>query len=181
MAFLPSMAGANLLDVFRRWPEYARTWHEYAEQVMRGPSPLSEGERELIAAYVSRLNGCEYCEASHTRVAARFGFESELVAEIDRDIDGPSLTSKQKPLFRLTKKLTETPGNIEQADVDEVLAAGWDETALFHAVHVCAAFNAINRLVDGLGIEADEKTAEMGAKVLHEQGYRAVQEVITGK
>ena len=165
------MTKANLLDMFHRWPEFARSWHGYVQQVMRGPSALSEGERELIAAYVSRLNGSEYCEASHTRVAAHFGFNAELAAEIDRDIDASSLADKQKPLFHFAKKLTENPANVEQADVDEVFSAGWDETALFHAIHVCAAFNAINRLVDGLDIEADEQMAELGAKVLYEKGY----------
>lgn len=174
MSFLPSMANANLLDVFRHWPEFARVWQAYIQQVMRVPSPLSEGERELIAAYVSRLNGCEYCEGSHTRVAAHFGFGSELVAEIDRDIGSSSLADRHKPLFRFVKKLTETPKNIEQADVDEVLAAGWDETALFHATNACAAFNAMNRVVDGLGIEADEHMAELGAKMLYEKGYTGI-------
>jgi len=178
MAFLRSNHDATLLDVFRKWPEIANAWHQYAQQVMRGPSALSEGERELLAAFVSRLNGCEYCEASHKRVAERFGLDSGLIDQLDRDVDGSSLSDKQKPLFRFAKKLTQTPQKIEQRDVDDVLDAGWDESTLFHATHVCCAFNAINRLVEGLGIEADEEMAEIGAKVLHERGYRAVKEVL---
>jgi hypothetical protein len=30
------------------------------QEVMRGPSPWSVGERELFAAYISKLNACEY-------------------------------------------------------------------------------------------------------------------------
>jgi len=179
MSFLPSMPSANLLDVFKKWPKLANAWHSYTQQVMRGSSPLSEVERELIAAYVSRLNGCGFCEASHRRVAERFGTQEGLVEEIARDIDASSLTDKQKPLFRLAGKLTRSPSSIDQSDVDEVLAAGWDETALFHAIHVCCAFNAINRLVEGLGIEADEAMAEQAARMLHEKGYVAVEEGLT--
>ena len=31
---------------------------EFTQGVMRGPSPLSPGERELIAAFTSKLNQC---------------------------------------------------------------------------------------------------------------------------
>ncbi len=37
-----------------------RTTHleRFTHMVMRGPSPLSAGQRELIAAFTSRLNDC---------------------------------------------------------------------------------------------------------------------------
>ena len=39
-----------------------RTDHlaRFTQGVMRGPSPLSPGERELIAAFTSRRNECAY-------------------------------------------------------------------------------------------------------------------------
>jgi hypothetical protein len=33
---------------------------ELTQQVMRGPSPWSVGEREMFAAFVSRLNQCVF-------------------------------------------------------------------------------------------------------------------------
>jgi len=33
---------------------------ELTQEVMRGPSDLSVGERELIASFVSRLHQCEF-------------------------------------------------------------------------------------------------------------------------
>jgi hypothetical protein len=39
-----------------------RTDHlsQFTQGVMRGPSPLSPGQRELIAAFTSRLNDCPF-------------------------------------------------------------------------------------------------------------------------
>jgi hypothetical protein len=37
---------------------FGRAQSELTQLVMRGPSPWSVGERELFAAYVSRLNQC---------------------------------------------------------------------------------------------------------------------------
>jgi len=39
-------------------PETAKPLNELAEVLLRGPSTLSRGERELMAAYVSSRNDC---------------------------------------------------------------------------------------------------------------------------
>jgi hypothetical protein len=39
---------------------FGRPWSELTQQVMRGPSPWSPGEREIFAAFVSRLNQCVF-------------------------------------------------------------------------------------------------------------------------
>jgi hypothetical protein len=39
---------------------FGRPWTELTQQVMRGPSPWSVGERETFAAFVSRLNQCVF-------------------------------------------------------------------------------------------------------------------------
>ena len=52
---------------------------------MRGSgSPFSPGERERMAAFVSRLNGCVFCEASHGAAAARFGADPAAVSSAFR-------------------------------------------------------------------------------------------------
>ncbi len=39
---------------------FGRQFSELTQQVMRGPSPWSVGEREMFAAFVSRLNQCVF-------------------------------------------------------------------------------------------------------------------------
>ena len=41
-----------------------------ANVLLRASNSLSQGERELIAAYVSSLNECAYCRDSHGAIAA---------------------------------------------------------------------------------------------------------------
>lgn len=47
---------ATLADVYRAFPAKLAPLTEYQNAVMRGPSDLSVGTRELIAVYVSGLN-----------------------------------------------------------------------------------------------------------------------------
>src|SRR6266852_2500296 len=60
----------GIRGLLRFRPETGRPLSELAEVLLRGPSTLTRGERELIAAYVSGLNGCRYCSASHSACAA---------------------------------------------------------------------------------------------------------------
>ena len=39
---------------------FGRGFSQLTQQVMRGPSPWSVGERELFAAFVSRINQCVF-------------------------------------------------------------------------------------------------------------------------
>ncbi|MHB8718294.1 MAG: carboxymuconolactone decarboxylase family protein [Candidatus Dormibacteria bacterium] len=51
-------------------PQTGEALSAFAEALLRGPSPLSRGERELIGARVSQLNGCDFCVNSHSAIAA---------------------------------------------------------------------------------------------------------------
>lgn len=76
MPYLPSLGSrATLLDVFRSFPETSKPLIEYHEVLLRGSSPFTEAQRELIAAYVSGLNHCRYCHGVHIATAERLGIE----------------------------------------------------------------------------------------------------------
>ena len=48
------------MHLFAFKPERTSHLAQFTQGVMRGPSPLSPGQRELIAAFVSRRNDCPF-------------------------------------------------------------------------------------------------------------------------
>lgn len=50
----------QILHLFDYKPQWTRFLAQFTQCVMRGPSPLSPGQRELIAAFTSRLNCCHF-------------------------------------------------------------------------------------------------------------------------
>jgi hypothetical protein len=56
-------------------------------------------------------------------------------------------------------------------DVDAIFAARWDDRAVHDATAICALFNLMNRLVNGLGIEAPESYTKLAALRLAQGGY----------
>lgn len=172
MSFLKSLpSNAVLLHVFEAFPTTSRPLLEYHEALLRGPSPLSVPERELIAAFVSGLNACSYCHGVHEATAREFGVAEDLVVRLLGDVDSAPIDERLKPMLRYVKKLTLDPAKMTQADADAVFAAGWSDRALHDAVSVCALFNFMNRLVEGHGIKASPDYFGSAAKRLREGGY----------
>ena len=172
MAYLQSLPErAVLRDVFAAFPHTSRPLLDYHQALLRGPSPFSVAERELLAAYVSGLNACGYCHGVHSATARAFGVDEGLVAGLLDDVDAAPVDQRMRPVLAYVGKLTRTPSRMTAADAEAVFAAGWDERALHDAVSVCALFNLMNRLVEGLGIEAGEDYFRVAAERLASQGY----------
>jgi uncharacterized peroxidase-related enzyme len=172
MALLRSLPeNATLPDLRRTYADLLEKLRPYAERLMRGPSPLTPGERELIAAFVSGVNSCRYCHGAHSRVAHAFGVDDTLLAAALDDLEKAAIDARLKPLLRYVRKLTETPSRMSEADAAAVYAAGWDDEALLHSIAVCAYFNNMNRLVEGAGIVGTPDGYSAAAQQLVAHGY----------
>ena len=73
-------------------PETAKPLNDLAEVLLREKHPdndLTRGERELIAAYVSKLNDCHFCHSSHATFAAlQLDDGWDTVDAVIMDLDG---------------------------------------------------------------------------------------------
>ena len=174
MAFISGIGAKTVVaDIFTWSPEAAaciRQWHEI---VLRGESPLSVAERELIAAYTSGLNACKLCYGVHKLVAEQFGINAATFEKLLDDIDAAPLDEKIKPLLRYAETLTKEPYKITQAHADAVFAAGWNEQALHDAINVICMFNFMNRIVLGHGGTEGDITPHFktSADQLSQRGY----------
>jgi uncharacterized peroxidase-related enzyme len=145
----------------------------FTQHVLRGPSPFTVAERELIAAYVSGLNQCQYCHGAHKAFAVDNGVDPDLFESLMTDIDAAPVDKKMRPVLRYAKKLTLSPARMAQTDADAVFAAGWDEQALGDVVAVTALFNFFNRIVEGHGVRGSDAIWTRAAKMIRETGYES--------
>lgn len=179
MPYLSSLrAGASLIDVFKAFPATSAPLIEFHEVLLRGPSPFTAAERELIAGFVSGLNRCEYCHGVHTATAERMGVEAGLLPRIVQSGRFDGVDAKLQPVLALARKLTLSPDSVTKADAEAVAAAGWSDAALYYAVAVTALFNLMNRLVEGLGIELEPSYVAPAAERLADRGYLPLLEMM---
>lgn len=73
-----------------------------------------------------------------------------------KDPYAASLSDVDRALVLFAEKLTRTPGQMQEADLDELRSLGLGDRAILDAVQVVALFNYYNRVADGLGVSAGE-------------------------
>jgi uncharacterized peroxidase-related enzyme len=147
---------------------------QLAEVLLRGPSTLSRGERELIAAYVSGRNECQFCAGSHSaHAAAQLTEGMELVEQVGADLDSAPVPPKLRALLRIAGAVQISGRNVTPELIAAARDAGASDLELHDTVLIAAAFCMYNRYVDGLGTlaPADPAMYARGAERIVQFGY----------
>lgn len=147
---------ARFGDLRVAFPEPMDHLVPFAESLMSGPGPLTLGEREMIAAYVSGLNACRYCFGTHVQAARAHGVDPDILEAALADPASVPFGPGWAEVLTLVRKQTEAPSRIVQGDIDAALEAGWSEDAVTRSCLIGAYYNMLNRIVDAFGIVADE-------------------------
>jgi uncharacterized peroxidase-related enzyme len=164
----------GIRSLFMYRPDTAQPMRMLAEALLRGPSTLSPGERELIATYVSSLNGCGYCTASHAATASAQLPEGRML--VDQVCAAPQtapVTPKLAAWLQIAGAVQQSGKNVDEKDVTAARDAGATDREIHDAVLIAAAFCMYNRYVDGLGTlpAADPAEYATAAQSVISNGY----------
>jgi len=159
----------GIVSLFVYRPETAKPLSDLAEVLLRGPSSLTRGERELIATYVSTLNNCNFCADSHAAfAAAQLPEGMTLVDQVRADPASAPVSAKLAALLRIAGAVQRSGKDVRAADVAAAREAGATDVEIHDTVLIAAAFCLFNRYVDGLATTLPEDPA----------GYAAMAELI---
>ncbi|MER6912771.1 alkylhydroperoxidase [Streptomyces sp. NPDC000594] len=155
-------------------PDTAEPLGHLADVLLRGPSPISRGDRELIAAYVSQLNATPFCAGSHGAfAAAQLPGGETLVASVLADPDTAPITPLLRALLRIAAEVRSAAAPVAEETLAAARAAGAGDTEIHDTVLIAASFCMYNRYVSGLATtvpEVDHYRASALRVVAH--GYR---------
>lgn len=177
----PNLPGITSLLDYRR--ETAKPLMDLAEVLLRGDSPLTRGERELIAAYVSEQNDCEFCAASHGACAAVLMPEgTPLVEQVRKDPAQAPIDDKLRALLAIAGSVAQGGWAVKEEQIAAARAAGAEDRDIHDTVLVAAAFCMYNRYVDGLATLTphDPAAYAMMAERLVNQGYAVPRQAPAG-
>jgi uncharacterized peroxidase-related enzyme len=155
-------------------PETARPMRELAEILLRGPSSLTSGEREMIATFVSTRNDCYFCQTSHRAAAAHhLDGNYELVDAVRFNHQHAPVSTKLKALLEIAGKVQQSGKAVLAEDIERARQEGATDLEIHDTVLIAAAFCMYNRYVDGLATftpQDQQLYDEMGARMARE-GY----------
>ena len=142
-------------NVFRTYawrPERFRAWFGHFKNVMEGTDGLSAREREMISVAVSMANGCLYCLVAHG-AALREASDDKVEADrITFDYRRADLTSRERAILDYAVKVTKTPGDCDEADIEALRAEGLSDEDIWDVIEVAAMYNFTNRLAMATGM-----------------------------
>lgn len=180
MSHFPSIPNLELMGLFSKFPDRGiLPLLEYHDAILRSQSELSEGERELIAAYVSSLNHCHYCFSAHRDHAKAWGIAPEVFGNVQIDVDHPSIPEKFRPVLAYVRRLTVDPAGVGPADAQAVYDAGYSEAGLFDIISVTALYAFMNRILEGAGIKKHVRVGNMSDEARRKYRYTHLWKVIS--
>jgi uncharacterized peroxidase-related enzyme len=170
------MSGRPLPDAakitFFRPDFYGSHMKQLTHEAMRGDSSWSVGDRELMAAYVSKLNDCPFCVGAHTATATRAYQDAHRVAAVLADLDTAPIDEGLRATLRMLGRLTRE-GTVSADDMRAVLSAGVSREQIEDALAVSFAFNTTDRLANAFAFAVlSQDGFDAGAKYLLKRGYR---------
>lgn len=141
-------------------------------EAMRGQSDWSIGDRELMAAYVSKANECPFCVSAHRATSSIWYGDEAKVADTLADLDTAPIGEPLRATLRMLGKLTQQ-NDIEADDIRAVLDASVSPQQIKDALAVSLAFNITDRLANAFGFDlASPEAMNAGARHLLKRGYR---------
>ncbi len=154
----PDLFGITSLLAFR--PESAAPLCELTQVMLRGPSTLTEAERELIATYVSQQNDCTFCAAAHGAATCRLpGGDIAQVEAVQHDTATAPVSDKMRALLHMAGKVQQGGRAVLASDAEHARAAGATDLEIHDTVLIAALFCLYNRYVDGLATRMPDDSA----------------------
>ena len=115
---------------------------------------------ESVGVLVSMLNGCGYCARHHSEGLKRLlksepGQYEACLEQLQSTEPGPPFTAAQSAALNYARKLTLSPGDIVQQDIDALRGAGISDGEILEINQVASYFAYANRTVAGLGVNTE--------------------------
>ena len=146
----------NVFPAFAYRPSHFRAFFAYHD-ALTDETPLEREEVEMLVVTVSGVNDCLYCVVAHGALLRIFADAPALADQLATNHRTADLSAAHREMLDFAVKLTETPGQIEDADVDRLRDAGFSSEEVWDIASVVSLFNLSNRMATVADMRPNEE------------------------
>jgi uncharacterized peroxidase-related enzyme len=107
---------------------------------------------EMIATVAGVANGSKFGGPAHAKQLAQITGNEAFAQTILSDYTRAGLARKERTLLDYVWKLSKTPGEMTQTDIDGLRTEGWTDPQIVATVHVTSFFAYMNRVAEAFGL-----------------------------
>ncbi|WP_126662118.1 peroxidase-related enzyme [Haloterrigena salifodinae] len=135
----------NVFAAMAYKPSHFRAFFDYHDALVEDTA-LEREEIEMIVVAVSGVNHCYYCNVAHGALVRIYAEDPLLADQLVANYRTADINDAHRTMLDVAVKLTERPAEVEQADLEALRQAGFDEEACWDIASVTAFYNLSNRL-----------------------------------
>ena len=153
----------NIFLTLARRPDEFRAFFAYHDTLMDKETPgLGMAEREMIVVATSARNQCQYCVVAHgaiLRIRAKNPLIADQVAVNYRKAD---LSDRERAILTFAMKVSQNAERVEEADIEALTEAGFDEEDIWDIGAIAAFFAQSNRLANLSAMRPNDEFYKLG-------------------
>lgn len=135
----------NVFDAFAYKPSHFRAFFAYHDALTEDTT-LDREEIEMLVVTVSGVNDCLYCVVAHGALLRIFADAPKLADQLATNHRTADLSERHRAMLDFAVKLTETPGRVDDADLEALRAVGFTDEEIWDVGSVVSVFNLSNRM-----------------------------------
>jgi uncharacterized peroxidase-related enzyme len=151
----------NVFAGFAYKPSHFRAFFDYHDALV-DDTALDREEVEMIVVAVSGVNHCYYCNVAHGALARIYARSPKLADQLVANYRTADVSEQRRAMLDVAVKLTESPAEVTETDLDRLAEAGYSEEAMWDIASVTAFFNLSNRMAMFADMRPNDEFHTMG-------------------
>jgi len=151
----------NVFPAFAYKPSHFRAFFDYHDALVEDTA-LEREEIEMLVVTVSGVNDCLYCVVAHGALVRIYADDPTLADQLATNYRSAELNDAHRAMLDFAVKLTESPGDVEDADVESLLDHGFSREAAWDIASVVAYYNLSNRMATVADMRPNEEFYTVG-------------------
>jgi uncharacterized peroxidase-related enzyme len=135
----------NVFSAMGYKPSHFRAFFAYHDALVEDTA-LEREEIEMLVVTVSGVNDCLYCVVAHGALVRVYAGDPQLADQLATNHRAADLNPTHRAMLDFAVKLTESPGRVDERDLETLRQHGFSDEAIWDIASVVAFYNLSNRL-----------------------------------